>query len=299
MDSTRPDLLDQLVTGVTANPKYLPISPDLVRWIGARELGQQRNLKEAIKATRNKLHQVAGSYQDHKIHYAHCLAELAEAVEFAGQPDPLLSPKTISPVLRAALSSIMRRHASTLERLPILDEFYKQILGPIGPIQSVLDLACGLNPLAAAWMPLAPGAQYHAIDIYQDMIDFLNQVFVGAPFIGALEGGTHKGCPNGGIRGYAERANLLQGVPDQHYQVALLLKTLPCLEQVDKSISPRLLDAIQADHVVVSYPVTSLGGKSKGMRSFYEAHFKNLVAGRPWKIEKFDFSTELVFMVTR
>ena len=39
-----------------------------------------------------------------------------------------------------------------------------------GQPKVILDLACGLNPLAAAWMPLAPGATYHAVDVYQDMV---------------------------------------------------------------------------------------------------------------------------------
>jgi 16S rRNA (guanine(1405)-N(7))-methyltransferase len=285
MDPTRPDLIDQLVEGVTASAKYQPISSDLVRWIGARELAQTRSLKEAIKATRNKLHQVASSYQENKIHYDRCLTDLTAAVnkaESTGQPDARTLTTRKSQEIQAVLKSIMRLHASTFERLPILDDFYTEILGPIGPVHSILDLACGLNPLAAAWMPLAPGATYHALDIYRDMIDFINQVFglFAQP-------------------GRAEQANILQGVPEGHTQVALLLKTLPCLEQVDKTISPRLLGAIQADVLIVSYPVASLGGRTKGMRSFYEAHFKTLVAGQPWKIEKLDFATELVFRVTR
>ena len=45
------------------------------------------------------------------------------------------------------------------------------------PIRSVLDVACGLNPLAIPWMPLAPDVHYYACDIYADMIAFLNGFF--------------------------------------------------------------------------------------------------------------------------
>ena len=48
----------------------------------------------------------------------------------------------------------MRGHASTQERLPILEEFFQTTLASIAPVESVLDLACGLNPLALPWMPL-------------------------------------------------------------------------------------------------------------------------------------------------
>ena len=39
----------------------------------------------------------------------------------------------------------------------------------------MLDVACGLNPLAIPWMNLAPNATYHAIDIYEDMMRFLGK----------------------------------------------------------------------------------------------------------------------------
>jgi 16S rRNA (guanine(1405)-N(7))-methyltransferase len=131
-------------------------------------------------------------------------------------------------------------------------------------------------------MPLAVGARYFACDIYQDQIDFLNRVFqlneqAGEAFIG----------------------NLLEEVPKQSADVALLLKTIPCLEQVDKQIGPRLLAAIDAPVIVVSYPARSLGGHGKGMVQNYADHFAGLVAERSWQITRFDFPTELVFRVSR
>ena len=48
----------------------------------------------------------------------------------------------------------MGYHSSTRERLPILEQFYARALADIPPARVVLDLACGLNPLALAWMPL-------------------------------------------------------------------------------------------------------------------------------------------------
>jgi len=56
--------LDELVQAVLASPKYRAISEELIRSIGARELSARRGMKEAVKATKNKLHQVAGAYLD-------------------------------------------------------------------------------------------------------------------------------------------------------------------------------------------------------------------------------------------
>src|SRR5689334_19903006 len=73
--------LDELVQEVLASPKYRAISVDLIRAIGARELAARRGMKEAVKATKNKLHQVAGAYIDARPPYDLWLAQLEAAVQ--------------------------------------------------------------------------------------------------------------------------------------------------------------------------------------------------------------------------
>jgi 16S rRNA (guanine(1405)-N(7))-methyltransferase len=265
------ELLNQLVSAVMANPKYRPIDPGLIRTIGQDELAHRRNFKAAIKATRNKLHQVGGAYQESLIDYPRLSSELDE-----------LPNHVDNQALCDYCRRVMAQHASTHERLPILERFYTETLASLAPIQSVLDLACGMNPLALPWMPLAPGAAYYAIDIYQDMVGLVNQFL------------AHIRQP-----GTAQVANLIAAVPSQSVQVALLLKTLPCLEQLDKTITTRLLDSIHAQHLLISYPAHSLGGQSKGMVANYESHFHQLAEGRNWSVKRFEFPSELAFLVSR
>jgi 16S rRNA (guanine(1405)-N(7))-methyltransferase len=261
------ELLETLVNAVLASARYQHVSPDLVRRLGERELAVRRNLKEAIKATKNKLHQVGGAYFDAKVDYAQALALLQET---AGDPDGL----------RQTCRQLMRLHASTRERLAILNEFYSQTLADLPPISSVLDIACGLNPLARPWMPFSSQVEYMANDIYADLITFIGQFMRIA-----------------GIKGVAEVRNVIDNPPTRPVDLALILKTLPILEQVDKSAVPRLLDAIQARYLLISYPVHSLGGRSKGMAQTYEASFQALAAGRKWRVQRFVFTTEVAFLV--
>jgi 16S rRNA (guanine(1405)-N(7))-methyltransferase len=260
--------LAALVAAVREGAKYRHLDSGLVEAVAAAELAKGRNFKESVKATRNKLHQVAGAYLPDRPDYAAWFKVIHRAANDEEQ--------------RAAYRQVMAYHASTRERLPFLDTFYSTVLGDLPPIHSVLDLACGLNPLAAAWIPLAADARYYACDIYQDQIDFLNRVF------------QQSGQP-----GQAYMGNLLADVPSQAADVALLLKTIPCLEQVDKSIGPRLLAQINAPVLVVSFPARSLGGRSKGMVQNYADHFAELVAGQPWRVARFDFPTEMVFRLIR
>jgi len=263
------NLLDQLVAAVQESTKYRTVSAALVRTIGAQELGKRHNLKEAIKATKNKLHQIAGAYQIGKADYAGWLAPLQQA---AGDRAAL------RPICRA----MMAHHASTRERLVILDEFYRTLFAGLPPIASILDLACGLNPLTIPWMPLPSGVTYYACDIYQDQVDFFQQCLTWL-----------------GVAGEAQSCDLLQTCPTQTVDVALLLKTIPCLEQADKLIGRRLLAEINAPVLFVSFPAQSLGGHNKGMTVNYEQHFQDLVSGKPWQIERFAFATELVFRIIK
>ncbi len=81
--------------------------------------------------------------------------------------------------------------------------------------------------------------------------------------------------------------------------MAFLLKTIPCLEQVDKQIGLSLLEQIQAEHILVSFPAKSLGGRDKGMPTFYRDHFYELIEGQRWQVQEFNFSTEIAFLVTK
>jgi hypothetical protein len=59
------------------------------------------------------------------------------------------------------------------------------------------------------------------------------------------------------------------------------------------------LAEIPADHLLVSFPVASLGGRGKGMRQNYEAHFLELTKDWRGKIQRFEFQTELAYLLSR
>jgi len=262
------DELERLVTAVLTSPKYQHVSPELVRRVGARELAVRRSFKEAVKATKNKLHQVGGAYFAAKIDYARALADLRTAVGDDAS-------------FRVACHTIMGLHASTRERLPILEEFYTTILADLPPISSVMDVACGLNGLAWPWMPFARETRYIGYDIYADMIGFVGE------FMALV-----------GVQGETAVRDVITHPPDQQVDLVLLLKLLPVLAQVEETAVPRLLDTLQARYLLISFPAASLGGRKKGMVANYEAQFQTWAAGRNWGVQRFEFATELAFLVT-
>jgi 16S rRNA (guanine(1405)-N(7))-methyltransferase len=260
--------LEGLVRAVSRSTKYKHVSQDLIRRIGSRELMKRRSITEAIKATKTKIHQVGGAYFLSSPDIGRSLERLRRAAA-SGDPGDL----------RQICRELMSVHASTKERLEILDEFYTTTLAGLPQIRTIIDLACGLNPLAWPWLPLGDEVEYYAYDVYADLIDMV-QGFMEIV----------------GIKGRAEIRDVIGDPPTQQVDLALILKTLPCLAQVDDTAVPHLLDVLRARYLLVSFPVRSLGGRSKGMVQNYEAQFHTWAAGRDWKIERFQFSSELVFL---
>ena len=269
--SKQSDQLEQLVEAVLHSSRYRDVSREFIQELGARELGKRSNLKEAIKTTKAKLHQVGGAYQAEKKDYARWLREIEQLVHSGSQDN-----------LQAYLKTIMPYHASTRERIPILGQFYQQILASLPPVSSILDIACGLHPLALPWMPLAKSVRYYACDIYADMTNFLQA------FLELLQ-----------IQGQAQTCDVIQSCPAYEVDLAFVLKAIPCLEQIDKTAGSRLLHNLKARHILVSFPVHSLSGRKKGMEANYEAHFFELIEGTSWSIQRFEFSSELAFLITR
>lgn len=260
--------IDQVVQAVLESAKYRHVCPELVSRIGQKELAARPNLKTAIKETKNTLHQIAGAYLDHTPRYADWRRDL----EVAEGPE----------ALRALCLRWMEQHASTRERLPSLESFYRTVMAEVGPVHSVLDIACGLNPLALPWMGLGREVRYDACDLYGDMMGF-----VGA-FLERI-----------GQTGSAYVCDAAAAPPTQKADLALILKFLPVLEQTERDSTLAWLQRLQARNLLVSFPTRSLGGRGKGMAEHYETRFRETIRAVGWSVQRFAFPNELCFLVRR
>jgi 16S rRNA (guanine(1405)-N(7))-methyltransferase len=264
------DGLQILIDNVQSSQKYATICVDTIRRIGEKELRKDTDVKTAIKATKRKLHQIFGCYAHRrKIYYDEIYEDLKAAYETQLETE-----------IKEACRRVLMLHTSTKERITILEKFYEFIFNVTGKPKIVIDVACGLNPLTLPWMDLEETAQYFAYDIDENTIDFINKYLKLT-----------------GLKSTALAQDVIVQPPMIEADVALLLKTIPCLEQQEKGCSVRLMEALQAKHIVVSFPVKSVGGKSKGMAENYERMFYNLIRGRDCQVTKLPFETELVFVI--
>ncbi len=264
-----PPSVQTVVRAVRASRKYRTLDVHLVAALAQQELDKGRSVKAAAKAVKNRLHQSAAAYLAPRMEYAAWLDQMAQAYQSGDGPG-----------WRAALRRVMGAHTSTRERLPILDLFYPALFQALPPVTSILDLACGLNPLAIPWMGLAPTTTYLACDLFQDQIDFLNR------FLALVE-----------VPGQAFVCDVIHQPPSQPVDVALVLKVLPCLERLEPTAPRQVLASLQARHVVISFPVHSLGGRVKGMPRHYRDRLPDMLPVG-WRVRwEREFASELVFVV--
>jgi 16S rRNA (guanine(1405)-N(7))-methyltransferase len=219
---------DPLVDRVQAGPKYRGLDPAFVARILAEVRPTVRSDAEAVKVAKRRLHQAFGAFTGGRPVAA--LARLREAL--AADPGD-----------REALVAAMRAHASTAERVAHLDAFAALLASWVGRPASVIDLACGLGPLATPWLDLAAGCRYWCCDVDRAMVDGLRAV---APYLP--------------VDLTAETVDLVDRTVTAPADVALALKVVTTLDQQRPGRSAEVLGALRCPDVVASVPTGSLGG---------------------------------------
>ena len=260
----------EVVDGSLAGRSYAWLSPDLVRRIASAETPKAKNTADAIKRTKRKLHQVFGAYVLN-LKPEPAIASIQQASAADG-----------TAALAATARRLMAGHASSRERLPELERFYREVFAVTGVPATLLDVACGLGPLAAPWMDLPCGTRIIACDVDRRIVEIVDS------FLTAF-----------GLAHDVTLCDVAQRLPDVEVDVALVLKTLPCLEQQAAGAGASLLDRLPARHVVVSFPTRSLSGAGRGMEAHYRGVVDALLATRALRCQTLPFSRETVYVLTR
>ena len=250
--------------------KYRGICEDTLYRVSAWALERHPNPKQATKAAKRKLHQIYGAF---------CGQIKTETIERLLSDLPSWRDGAL---LRDACKRILQCHASTQERLPVMEALFSELFRRTGRPKRIMDLACGLNPFAWPWMGLGLDTVYHAVDIDCRLISHINGFF------------AHMG-----ITGSAVCEDILTSIPSVESDVVLLLKALPGLEQQDKGSSIKLLEGLQTRHIAVSFPVKSLGSREKGMQQHYGHFMEQLVDGLDASVEMTRFSNEALYIIDR
>lgn len=214
-----------------SSPRHRDLDEAFVRRIAAEAASRVRDQRAAVGYAKRKLHQAVGAFATGSPGAAvrGCLRAIG-----AGVP------------VREACRGAMGLHASTAERAGVLDAFYEQVGHWCGRPAAVIDLGCGLNPLALPWLATAPGATYWCCDVDRDLIGALPAL--SEPF---------------GVAVQAQARDLLAPGDLPRADLALMLKTLTTLEQQRTGAAREVLSALDARQVVLSLPRGSLSARRR------------------------------------
>ena len=254
------DLLEKLLQ----SRNYRDICPDTVRRVWEECSRRYKKPKEVDKAAREALHGISGAFMTP-----------GEASQLGYDMQNWHCDKT-----DVGLERMLSRHASTRERLPLadMDALYGRIFSVTGRPRSILDLACGINPLYLA----ARGLSVVGVDIAGSAVDAVNRF--------------------GGIYGMPARAvcaDLLcpGSIPSERFDVALLFKLLPLLERQRTGAARAVMSAVNAEYLVASFPTRTLGGRNVGMAVQYAEWMDgHLPPGRAVAV-RFETGNELYYIL--
>lgn len=249
--------MDELLNRLLASKKYKYVCPDTIERTLHECRQKYKKDKDIEKAARERLHGISGAFLSE--------AEYKRALNLCNLE------KT-----EENLASLLSCHASTRERLPIaaMDALYKRIFSVTGIPDTLLDLACGMNPLHLCFR--YPDMHIRCEDVSGQCINV--------------------------IRSYAERIDARMGdmivsVPNERFDVALLFKVLPLLDRQEGGSAERILSVISAKYIVCSFPTRTLGGKNVGMEASYSAWMNAHLPKSREICESFSTSNELYFIL--
>lgn len=238
---------EEIFARLCANKKYGDVHPDAIRRALEDAERRYKRPKEIEKAARERLHGITSAFND------------------LGKASP-----------SDDLESLLERHASTRERLPLarMDVLYARIFAVTGEPRSVLDLACGLNPLYLLRRYDCPVA---GVDVSRSCVELLSRE---PRFTGVW-------------------ADLLSesALPQSRFHVALLFKILPLLERQQPGAALQLMNRIDAEYLVASFPTRTLGGRNVNMERNYSEWMESHLPANRAIAARFTDENELFYIL--
>ncbi len=235
----------------------------------AQEADKQSSTRALVKAVRQKLHNIAAPYLGDPDYG--CCGALPGKSLCQGREEEV----------RLACSRLLGMHASTSERLPVLQEFYDAVFAAIGQPATILDLACGLNPLAFPWMNLPTTVQYWAYDLHHPRVEMLNRYF-------DLQG----------LQPLARHQDILVEPPQVEADVAFFFKEAHRFEQRQRGCNRAFWQAINARVLVVTLPAVNLTGKHQ-LADKHRNLVYTTIGDLPWHVSELCVGTELIFCIDK
>ena len=241
-------------------------APNFAKYSSFQQALRSKKVKEYVRTVRAKLRSVYGLFVTEPVSGAE-----AEKKEFT----------------QDFLQELLQRHRSTAERVPYYSQFYTKVcqaLQEYGIVSyRLLDLACGYNPFALTYSKCPPD-EYVAVDLSSSEMNAVNLFFKRKGY-----GGLAFACD-------VLSSDFLSYLEEETFDVVFLLKALDSFETVKRHSSKKLLAALRAKVLVVSFPLLSIGGHTS-ISQVRRGWFERFCEKEGWQLSSFTLPNELVYIV--
>lgn len=247
---------DAIYEKLLATKKYADVCPDTLMRVASECAAKYKKAKDAEKAAKEALHGITGAFMD-----------------------ATLLKNTRQMLASGDIDGALKLHSSTRERMPLAG-FYDELFSCTGKPESILDLACGLNPIYLGSI----GISVTGIDISGAQIRLMNEW--------AELSGNDVHC----LVGDALCDNF---IPEGEWDMALIMKLLPVIENQRKGAACELLERVDTRIVVVTFPTRTLGGRKVGMEQHYTEWFEGIIPAKYIVRDRYICNDELVYILGR
>ncbi|MBI4149839.1 hypothetical protein HY488_00385 [Candidatus Woesearchaeota archaeon] len=232
---------------------------------------RSKEVDELIKAVREEVRLVYGLYQTEDISKIDHLLDKLEK-DFKN--------KSIERT-KDDHDRILRLNRSTSERLEFYEKFFSDIFAITDKPISIIDLACGLNPMAWPYYQLR-NVRYTACELNEQDVQHLQRYFdIIKPYTG--------------IQGKAVKLDLTKDSLDGFTaDVCFLLKVLDLL---DASVAERIITSLRCRWIVASFPTKTI--TEQAMRFKRRAGFQKMLRRLGLKYQTLTYENELVYIITK
>jgi len=230
----------------------------------------EKSLYEYLK--KNNLFLINLSKKDEKV----IIKEIRAELRYLSGQFQKSSKNRLKIIENNSLYSLLKTHSSTLERL----DFYSKLKSIISPLnaKSILDLGCGLNPIALA----SKGIKYLAVDIKEDELFIIEKFF-------------KKNKINGETLVYDLRDfNSKDFLP---VDLTILFKVLDILEKKSHKLANKIISTINSKYILVSFATKKLSGKS--MNFPQRVWFLSILKKNKLKYKSFSNKNEIFYLIEK
>lgn len=251
-------LLSELIHKIKQKKELAGLSEELVSEIALKYIKKhnlnlnnlsKHNQKPIIKETRAQLRELVGRFEKHT------------------KKRPLFLEKN-------QINELLKTHTSTSERLANYDEI-KAIIASLN-VSSILDLGCGLNPIALA----SPNVYYYALDINKNELDLIKLFF-----------------QKNNIKGETILHDLRKAKELPKADICLAFKVLDLLDKKGHRTAENLINSVNCKYLLISFPTITISGKPMSTpRRFW---LENLLIRLSFRFKKFKIGNEIFYLAEK